>query len=106
MRIAAQYTHLNGLEFLMVHKPELWSEIQTIISETDAVGCRTKISKEKRMLDRILYSPDAMNKAMAGEFSGRGWKDRRTQYWVTPVSFARPCICRRQSRNATLKRPD
>ncbi len=28
MKIAETYSHLNGLEFLLVHKPDLWREIQ------------------------------------------------------------------------------
>lgn len=27
MRIAETYSHLNGLEFLLVRKPEIWQEI-------------------------------------------------------------------------------
>lgn len=28
MKIAAYYSHLNGLEFLLVHKKSLWNEIK------------------------------------------------------------------------------
>ena len=28
MKIGETYSHLNGLEFLLVHKPELWEEIE------------------------------------------------------------------------------
>ena len=27
MRIAAKYSHMNGEEYLLVHKPELWQEV-------------------------------------------------------------------------------
>lgn len=47
MNIAETYSHLNGLEYLMVHKPELWSEIQQVISSIDANKCKTKVSREK-----------------------------------------------------------
>lgn len=46
MKIAETYSHLNGLEFLLVHKPNLWEEIQTVIAAVDANKCRTKVSKE------------------------------------------------------------
>lgn len=36
MKIAETYSHLNGLEFLLVHKPALWKEIQNVISAVDA----------------------------------------------------------------------
>src|ERR1700729_3556181 len=48
MRIVEKYLHLNGLEFLLVHKPALWKEIQDVIARADASKCRTKVSKEVR----------------------------------------------------------
>lgn len=83
MQIAAYYSHLNGLEFLQVHKPHLWKEIRTIIEEVDAERCRTKQSKEKRIKGKMLYSPIDMNKEMNLQFSSRGWEESRTSYWVT-----------------------
>ncbi|MSP00042.1 MAG: restriction endonuclease [Acetobacteraceae bacterium] len=83
MRIAAQYSHLNGLEFLLVHKNELWIEIQDVIAQTDATICRTKVSKEKRTKDKLFYSPVDMNAALKGQFQVREWGERRTSYWVT-----------------------
>jgi hypothetical protein len=83
VRIATQYSHLNGLEFLLVHKPGLWAEIQSVIAGLDAGGCRTKVSKEARSKGRVFYSPIAMNTAMRTHFKGHGWSERRTSYWVT-----------------------
>lgn len=54
MKIAETYSHLNGLEFLLVHKPDLWENIQSVIAEVDANNCRTKVSKEKTMKGRLL----------------------------------------------------
>ena len=65
MRIAAQYSHLNGWEFLVVHHSDLLQEIEEVIASVDAEACRTKMSKEKTRAGRLLYSPVAMNKAMA-----------------------------------------
>ncbi len=36
MKIIETYSHLNGLEFLLVHKKSLWKEIQAVIKELDA----------------------------------------------------------------------
>ena len=47
MRISQTYSHLNGLEFLLVHKAKLWEEIQSVLDAVDAAKCRTKVSKEK-----------------------------------------------------------
>lgn len=83
MRIVTYYSHLNGLEFLQVHKPGLWNEIKDVITSLDAATCRTKISKEIRTKDKLLFSPIAMNKAMDISFRRHGWTERRTRYWVT-----------------------
>lgn len=83
MRIVEYYSHLNGLEYLMVHKPELWDEIQQVIANVDATQFKTKVSKEKTMAGKMLYAPIEMNKAMDAEFQDRGWSESRTSYWVT-----------------------
>ena len=83
MRIVEQYSHLNGLEYLLVHKPQLWDEIQQVIAGIDAEACRTKVSKEKRTKDLVFYSPIDMNKRMSEAFAALGWGERRTSYWVT-----------------------
>ncbi len=83
MRIVETYSHLNGLEYLLVHKKKLWQELKAAISAVDAEACRTKVSKEERTKDKLLYSPIDMNKAMDTELSARGWSEERTTYWVT-----------------------
>lgn len=83
MRIAETYSHLNGLEFLLVHKPTLWREIESVIAAIDADRCKTKVSKEKRMAGRALYSPVAMNLAFRQRLNAKGWSESRVAYWVT-----------------------
>ncbi len=83
MRIVEVYSHQHGLEYLKVHKPKLWKEIVKVITSIDAKSCRKKISKEKRMLGRILYSPKHLNSAMRTEFRKTDWKESKTSYWVT-----------------------
>jgi len=83
MKIAETYSHLNGLEFLLVHKPNLWQEIQDVISAVDANKCRTKISKEKTMKGRLLFSPIDMNAEFNRLLRKKSWKESRVSYWVT-----------------------
>jgi len=83
VRIVEKYSHLNGLEFLLVHKPGLWKEIQDVIKRADASVCQTKVSKEVRTAGTLFYSPRAMNKAIRGEFARHKWSERRISYWVT-----------------------
>ena len=63
MRIVETYSHLNGLEYLLVHKKGLWKEVQAVVESIDAAKCKTKVSKESRMLGQLKYSPIAMNAA-------------------------------------------
>jgi hypothetical protein len=83
MKIAENYSHLNGLEFLLVHKPGLWQEIQSVIAAVDANKCRTKVSKEKTMKGRLLFSPVDMNAAFNCLLRQKSWNESRVSYWVT-----------------------
>lgn len=83
MRIVETYSHLNGLEFLKVHKPKLWREIRDVIDGIDANALPKKVSKEKGMIGKKLFSPLAMNKAFDNAFFDKGWSEQRTSYWVT-----------------------
>ena len=83
MQLEARYSHLNGEEYLLVHRPRLWDEVQEVISDVDAEACRTKISKERGQVGRHLYSPVDMNKAFKDGLKRRGWSERRSTFWVT-----------------------
>ncbi len=83
MKIVATYSHLNGLEFLLVHKPSLWKEIQGVITAVDAKKCRTKVSREKTMKGELLFSPIDMNVAFKRLLREKGWEESRVSYWVT-----------------------
>jgi hypothetical protein len=83
MKIKEIYSHLNGLEAIMVHKPELWKEIKTVISQVNAAVCKTKVSKEKTMKGELLYSPIEMNKEFNRLLNSKKWHESRVNYWVT-----------------------
>lgn len=83
MKIAETYSHLNGLEFLLVHKPNLWQEIQDVISAIDAKKCQTKVSKEKTMKGKLLFSPIDMNATFKRLLREKAWEESRVSYWVT-----------------------
>lgn len=82
MQISEVYSHLNGLEFLLVHKKSLWGEIQRVIKNVDAAACRTKVSKEKRKQGATLYSPVTMNARFRELLQASQWRERRVSYWV------------------------
>lgn len=83
MKIIETYSHLNGLEFLLVHKPALWKELKAVIASVDADACKTKISKEKSMPGKVLYSPVAMNQLFKTLLGSKNWHESRVSYWVT-----------------------
>lgn len=83
MQVKATYSHLNGLEYLLVHRSGLWDEVRRVIEGVDASVCRTKVSRERTKLGRRLYSPTDMNRAFKAGLEGRGWQERRNTFWVT-----------------------
>jgi len=73
MRIAGVYSFNNGKEAIkQLHQPQL-EEILEVIESVDAESCKTKVSKEKTMRDKVLYSPPALNTAFKEQFAARGW---------------------------------
>jgi restriction endonuclease BglII len=83
MKITQSHSHLNGYEWLLVHHRDVWKEIEKIIERTDAEKYKTKVSKEKTMKGRLLYSPIRLNEAFTRQFKESGWQESRTSYWVT-----------------------
>lgn len=83
MKVEETYSHLNGLEFLKVHKRKLWNEIRSVIGKVDAEACKTKESREKRMEGELKYSPIELNKRFSELLEKQGWKSSRVTYWVT-----------------------
>lgn len=83
MKIGAKYSHLNGFEWIQFHQKSMWDEIEKIIEEINAEDFKTKVSKEKTMKGKLLFSPGDLNKRMKEDFEELGWYESRTNYWVT-----------------------
>jgi hypothetical protein len=83
MNIAEKYSHLNGFEFLLVHKPELWKEIENVINAADAERCKTKASKERTVKGTLSYSPIGMNTLFKNKLSTYPREESGVRYWVT-----------------------
>ncbi len=89
MKIANQYNHLNGLEFLIVNKPKLWQEIQEAIKSIDANKFLKK-SKDKTKTGKTIYSQKLLNKEFERILNPLGWEPQKTPYYVTSnLSVAR-----------------
>jgi hypothetical protein len=83
MKIVETYSHLNGLEYLLVRKPNLWREIKSVIQAVAADACKTKVSQEKRTEGELFYSPIALNSAFKVLLRAHAWEESRISYWVT-----------------------
>ncbi|HCM86844.1 BglII/BstYI family type II restriction endonuclease [Enterococcus sp.] len=83
MKIAEYHSHLNGYEFLQVHKPDILEEIESVIKNIDAESFRTKQSKEKNRVGTMLYSPRDINTAFREEFKKAHWDEHRNSYYLT-----------------------
>ena len=83
MKISQKYSHLNGEEYLLVHHNDIYNEIKNVIESIDAEKYRTKISKEKTMRGKALYSPVEINKAIKREFALKNWNEDRYSYYIT-----------------------
>ena len=89
MKIANQYNHLNGREFLIVNKPKLWQEIKEAIESIDANKFLKK-SKEKTKTGKTIYSQKLLNKEFERILHPLGWVSQKTPYYVTSdLSVAR-----------------
>ena len=77
MNVCGKYSFNNGLDILQSEYRELLEEIENIIGEVKATGCKTKKSKEKTMPGRLLYSPKRLNTAFKKQFLKRGWESKK-----------------------------
>jgi len=81
MRIVYEYSHLGGSEILQVRYPDCNRDIYEVIA--GVVARRTKVSKEKTMHGRLLYSPKDMNRQFSKAFTARGYRQLRDTYTIT-----------------------
>ncbi|MGI6338896.1 MAG: BglII/BstYI family type II restriction endonuclease [Bacteroidales bacterium] len=83
MRITQKYSHLNGEEYLIVHHTPLYDEIKAVVAGIDANTYKTKVSNEKTMRGKMLYSPVELNKRFHDEFAALKWKASYYTYYIT-----------------------
>ncbi len=79
MKKVFEYSHLGGLEILKIRFPKIEKEIDEIISLVK-ISEKTKVSREKTKMGRLLYSPKEMNKAFKDAFKKYEWKELKDFY--------------------------
>ncbi len=80
MKVVYEYSHLGGSEIMQVYYPEMDEEIYEVIENIEAR--RTKISKEKTMKGKALFSPKDMNYQFKMSFNRRGYKELKDTYKI------------------------
>lgn len=83
MKIGAKYSHLNGEEYLLIHHKKEYDEILSVIKSIDANSHKNKISKEKTMIGKKLYSPTSLNNDFKNRLNALHWKESRRNFYVS-----------------------
>ncbi|MEQ9693102.1 BglII/BstYI family type II restriction endonuclease [Shimia sp. SDUM112013] len=75
MKIGEVYSHLNGLEWLMVRREGYWQSLQRVISAVDASACKTHTVGGAKGNGRRAYSPPALNRQFKTAMEVEGWSN-------------------------------
>ena len=92
MIIAAEYSFNKGREYIAKNFSSQLEEVRNVIESVDASECFDKVSKEKTMKGKRLYSPPALNDYFKKSFSKMGWAPHRekcdypTEYYTSEYS--------------------
>jgi len=76
------YNHLNGYEYMLVHRRSLWEEIENAIHSINANNF-IKYSKDKAKFGKPLYDQKSINKQFKNILFPLGWSSVKTPYYVT-----------------------
>lgn len=79
MKVVANYNFNYGREKINDQYSNELSELIRAINNIDASLYKTKESKEKTMMGRILYSPSEINKAFQQQLLPLGWSNHRQE---------------------------
>lgn len=77
MKIVGEYSFNGGSAVIGAQFAAELAEVKQLITSIDSEQCKTKISREKTMPGKKLYSPRALNRAFKAAFSGRDWVTHR-----------------------------
>jgi hypothetical protein len=77
VKVVGIYSFKKGKKVIGKRFPALFEEVIAVIEAVDASAHKVKVSREKTMPGRMLYSPKSINKAFKVEFNARGWNSIR-----------------------------
>lgn len=81
MKIVHEYSHLGGTEILKVRYPQIEREIYSVIEKVKAI--RSKVSKEKTKIGKLLFAPIDLNTKFKHEFNSLGYHEIKDTYTLT-----------------------
>ncbi len=77
-----EYSHLGGAEILKIRYPRIDQQIDEVIASIVNVK-KSKASKEKTKMGRMLYSPIDLNKRFGAALRQRGFVELRDKYTIS-----------------------
>lgn len=83
MRISETYSHINGLEYMLVHKPELWTEIQVVIATVNAIRHGRSSPPESTIPSVVGYDAIDLHEQFRHQLELAGWKEAEVDFWIT-----------------------
>jgi hypothetical protein len=96
MKIGGIYSFNKGEMVVKKKYPKLLQEIELAIDSIDANQHKTKVSKEKTMAGKILFSPSSLNKDFKAQLHPQGWMnykiecDYPTEYYLPTYNVPPP----------------
>lgn len=90
MEIIAEFSFKSGRQFISKHHSTELQEAKDVVSSLDATKLKTKISKEKTMKGKKLYSPIALNRDFKKLFERKGWESKRIQVETFVPEIGKP----------------
>jgi hypothetical protein len=79
MRVVGEYSFAGGAEFVRENFPIELDEVVSAIKKIDSEKCRTKVSKEKTMANKVLYSPVDLNKEFKQKLFCKNWSNYKIE---------------------------
>ena len=77
MIVAAEYSFNDGKKYIEKRFPGLLKETESVIDQVNASRAMNKVSKEKTMKGKRLYSPVSLNNSFKKHFSELEWVSHR-----------------------------
>jgi|ERR1039458_2642515 hypothetical protein len=77
MKIARVHSHLGGMEFIQIHQPDTWAEIESAITAVDGRDSEASDSAEGAPHRARHNSPSRVSAEIGKNLKGRGWRPRR-----------------------------